>query len=479
MREPPNPRKKSLDTLRVALLGFSLISIIILSLSVFYAALYFAANHEEFPPDNSDLSMAVLRIFKVLLTVVLVLPQVISLVIWLATPSSIKRWYNLQPLPPEYAYVYDYVQEIASKMVIKPPKILYTQKEVINCFNLGRTEWESTIVISKWLADHLDSDELQAVLIHEMAHTKNRDVTLMAYFSAVRRVIFLLPLFFLLSLLCFPLPFGFSSLWWLNAPELLVISLILFGCTTFVCILIIFGIHWFSRLREIAADARASLLTDRNILKRTLYKLACARYTRMLFVSSCLMISGTKRGGGIFSTHPSLYERYFNLNKERFIIDTSTPSLKFCFNTALSIFLFTFFITIVMVIPFIFIEWGTWIMWFSFLSPVIIAGLLFFYYPYLSLKHSGVIIILVTVIGSVVLFGLMLFQYVNSPYLSSPPQYAPRGIATANSMVPENVDWIATFTLFLRQRILFAILTFLITVFLRLAKDVYKTWRCP
>jgi hypothetical protein len=35
------------------------------------------------------------------------------------------------------------------------------------------------------------------------------------------------------------------------------------------------------------------------------------------------MISGTKSGGGIFSTHPPLYERYINLNKMRFIVDTS------------------------------------------------------------------------------------------------------------------------------------------------------------
>ena len=471
--------RKEVDTLRVALVGFSLISIIILSLSMFYAILYFAANHGGLLSDNSDISMTLLRTFKVLLTVVLVLPQVISLVIWLATPSFIKRWYKLQPLPPEYTHIYDYVQEIASKLGIKPPKILYTQKEVTNCFNLGRTEWESTIVISTWLVNHLDSDELQAVLIHEMAHTKNRDVTLMAYFSAVRRVISLLPLFFLLSLLCLPLSFGFSPLWWLNAPEYLAFLLVFFGCTTFVCILIIFGIQWFSRLREIAADARVSLLIDKNILKRTLYKLACARYTRMLFVSSCLMMSGTKRGGGIFSTHPSLYERYFNLNKERFIIDTSRPSLKFCFTTALSIFLFTILISYVTIIPLIFIKWGTWIMWFSFLPPVIIAGLLFFYYPYLPIKYSGVIIILITVIDSVFYYGLMLYSYGNSLIFSAPPQGLPPGSIAANNIVPNNVDWTATLTFFLRQSILFAILTFLITVFLRLTKNVYKIWRCP
>jgi Zn-dependent protease with chaperone function len=470
--------REEVDTLRVALLGFSLISIIILFLSLFYVFLDFAATHGGLLSDNSDISVALLNIFRKLLIVVLILPQVISLIVWVSMPPFIKRWYNLQPLPSEYTHVYGLVQEIASKMGISPPKILYTQKKVANCFNLGRTEWESTIVMSKWLVDHLNSDELKAVLIHEMAHTKNRDVTLMAYFTAVRRVTFLFPLFFLLGLLYIPLPFDSSPLWWLEVPELLAFLFIFSLYLIFGCILIIFGIQWFSRLREIAADAQVSLFIDKNILKMTLYKLACARSIQMLFISSCLMVSGTKRGGGIFSTHPSLHERYMNLNKKRFIIDTSrSPPLRFCFTTALSIFLFTTFINLLVSLPFVFIEWETQIMWLSFLLPVITAGLLFFYYPYLSIKYIGVMIILITVIGSVVYFGLMLYAYVNSLIFSSSTQGMPPGaISIMNIAVPENVDFIATITLFLRQRILFAILTFLITVFLRLTKKVYKTW---
>ena len=468
--------RKEVDTLRVSLLGFSLISIIIISLSVFYIFLHSAANWEGFIPYTSDTSITLLNIFKRLLLTVLIFPQVISLAVWLLMPLFVKHRYNLEPLPPEHTCIYDCVKEIASEMGISPPKILYTDREVANCFNLGRTESESTIVISAWLVNHLDPDELKAVLIHEMAHTKNRDVTFMAYFSAVRRVFSLLPLLFLVSLVYIPLYYGFSPLWYLEAPEIMALFLVLFGCIAFVCILLIFGIQWFSRLREVAADARASLLIDKNILKRTLYKLACVRSFRMLFVSSCLMMSGGK-GSGILSTHPSLYERYVYLNRERFIIDTGkSPSLRFCFTTALSMFLFTIFISYVVMLPFLLllkpIYWNVGLVFFL---PTLTAMLLFLYYPYLSMKYIGVIITWITAVGSVFYVGCLLFGYVGwVMFRPSPQDFPSTFIDFMDEIVPVDVDLVATLVFFVLQRIIFAVLTFLITGSLRYAKKVYK-----
>lgn len=462
---------KEVDTLRVALVGFSLISVIVVSLFLLYVSLQYATAQEEFLPDTSEMSIAMVHLFRKLLIFVLILPQVISLILWVVTPTLVKRRYNLQTLPPEYSYIHDSVQKIASKMGISPPKILYTQREVANCFNLGRTEHESTIVISKWLADHTTPDELKAVLIHEMAHTKNRDVTLMAYFSAVKRVIVFLPLFLLVGFVYIPLYFGESLLLWLGAPEILVFFLIFFGCLVFVCILIIFGIQWFSRLRETAADARVSLFIDKNTLKRTLYKLACARCMRMLFVSSSLMISGAS-GGGILSTHPPLNERYLNLDRKRFIIDTSKPlPLTFYFTTAISMALLTELISLVIVAPCMFItELIDWITGIAFLYPVIIGGLLVSYYHYLSIKHIGVITILITIIKSLFLFGSMIYSSAGWVISPTAPGYVPPGYNAAMDAIGIGwgVDWIASFAL------LFGTLTFLITIFLRFVKAYVK-----
>jgi hypothetical protein len=369
-------------------------------------------------------------------------------------------------------YIRDFVQEIASKMGILPPKILYTQKGVTNCFNLGKTEHDSTIVISKWLADTLNADELKAVLIHEIAHTKNRDVTLMAYFSAVKRVIILLPLVVLTGFVCIPVYFGVSPLKFLNSPDILAFFLVFFGYLTFVCILIIFGIQWFSRMRESAADARVSLFIDKPVLKRTLYKLASVRSMRMIFVSSSLMISGSRKGG-ILSSHPALHERYFDLDKEKYIIDTGNIPLAFYFSTALSIFLFTTFLRFVFVgfglfiVPLV--DWGTSI---AYVFPFITGGILELYYSYLSLKNSGVIIIFFIVISSVFYFGLVVYTYIMYITLSVPPTYIPPGYAAAMDAVGigKNVYWIATTAFLLRQRILFGIYAFLVVFLLRIIK---------
>jgi Zn-dependent protease with chaperone function len=465
---------KEVDTLRVALLGFSIISIIVLFFIVVYIGLQYAMTFEEFPPDTSEISRALVNLFRILLTFVLLVPLIISFVIWVLTPSFVKYWYNLSSLPSEYIYIHDFVQEIALKMGILPPKILYTQKGVTNCFNLGKTESDSTIVISKRLADTLKVDELKSVLIHEIAHTKNRDVTLMAYFSAVKRVIIFLPLLVLAGFVCAPVYIGESPVIYVDAPDIVAFFLVFFGYLTFVCILIILGIQWFSRVREGAADARVSLFIDKTILKRTLYKLASVRSMRMVFVSSSLMISGSRKGG-ILSSHPALHERYFDLDKKKYIIDTGNIPCAFYFSTALSIFVFTLFLRTVFagfglfILPLL--NWSTII---AYLFPFITGGILEFYYSYLSLKNIGFIIIFFTVISSVLLFGLMIFAYTSYLTFSDPPVYIPPTfIGTMDATgIKINVDWIATIAFFLRQRVLFGILTFLVVALLRIIKKI-------
>lgn len=463
---------KEVDTLRVALLGFSIISLIVLFLLVIYGGLNYAAGFEEFLPDSSEISRAFIDLFEILLIFVLLVPLIVSFIIWILTPFFVKYWYNLSLLPSEYMYIHGFVQGIASKMGISPPKILYTQKGVKNCFNLGKTEADSTIVISKWLADTLDTDELKSVLAHEIAHTRNRDVTLMAYFSAVKRALIFLPLVVLIGFVYIPVYFGESPVIYLDAPGILVFFLVFLGCLMFVSILAVMGIQWFSRVREGAADARVSLFFDKTILKRTLYKLASVRSMRMIFISSSLMISGSRKGG-ILSSHPALHERYVNLDKKKFIINTRNTPLTFYISTGISILVFTIFLRGIFAGFGIFIaplvDWGTV---FAFLFPFITGGILELYYPYFSLKNIGVIIISFIIFNSVFFLGLMLFTYTMYIIFPVPPGYIPPGYSAAidATNISRNVNWIKTIASVLGQRILFGILAFLVVGLLRIIK---------
>jgi Zn-dependent protease with chaperone function len=454
-------RSKEVDTLRVSLLGFSLISVVIFSLSVTYLLIRSGVNYEGFLSDPSDFSLSLLGVLRVLLIIVFILPQVISLLVWYCIPVLIKRWYNLQALPPRYMHVYDLMQKVSSEMGILPPEILYTPQKVANCFNLGRTERESTIVISKWIVDNLQSDELEAVLTHEMAHTKNRDVTLMAYLSAAKLVLVLLPPLFLICLLYFPLHFGISPRVYLNFP-IIWVGFIFF---TFGCIILILGIHWFSRLREVAADARVSLFVDKNSLKRALYKLACARSTKMLIIPSCLVTCRAK--GGFLSTHPPLHERYRNLDKKKCIIDPSDPpSLMFCFTTALSIFLFTEFMGYIISIVCYFatnqVPQGVGVVLFL----VITVGLLFSYFYYLSIKYIGLIVFLITVMNFALILGLTLYSFIT--WIIFPARIEnlpPERLAVVDFV--RTTDFAATTQFLLLQTVLIGVLIFLIVGFLR------------
>ena len=471
---------KNVDTLRIGLLGFSLISIIILSYPIGYFAVHSMTNYQELLPKTPASNPLIIgdiepiRAFKTISVFMFVLPQIISLILWLVMPIFIKYRYSLETLPAEHSHVYDLVQKIVPKIGVSPPKILYNRRDAATCFNMGKREGESTIVVSKWLLTHLNSDELEAVLTHEMAHTKNRDVTLMAYFAAVRWAILLSPLSISLGFLYFSFRFSSSPVIFLYVFGFWVLIAIFF----IVYVLLAFGIHWFSRLREAAADARTSLFVDKNVLKRALYKLACARYTRMLFVSPCLMILSAHGQGGIFSTHPPVYKRYENLDKNKYIIDANRlPSLRFCFTSAASIFIFTLLIgylsTVLHVyttsqlpqdIPFIF------------LGPTITAILLVLYYEYLPWKYIGAIILLIAFIHFIVFSALMLITHLVWQYYLLPTTeiLPPESMAIVDATTMLGGSFSEMIGILLKQRVLFLTITSLITIFLKYVKKYMK-----
>jgi Zn-dependent protease with chaperone function len=385
------------NTLPVALLGFSLISTLILAYLTAYCIMY---SMVDYPPDVlsqfSPKDVWVIHSLKTFLIFLFILPLITSLVVWYVTPLFIRKWLALTPLPFQYQHVHSLVQETASKMGISPPFLFFTTKNIANCFNLGKREGESAIVISKWLITHLDSEELKSILAHEMAHKKNRDVTLMAYFAAARRIIFATPFFVFLGTLYILLPAGVPVSYILLSPHFWTLIFVLF----FVFFPLALGIQWFSRLREGAADARASLAAGKDVLKRTLYKIAAAKSTQLWVVSSCLMVFSNKKCGSILSTHPSLHKRFDMLEKDTFLIDVRRPpSLRSCLTYAASILLCIQLAGFAWSMPLSFLTGhllhGTPLLIFHVLF---VAGLFNLYDEYDSLKYTGIIILFVSIL---------------------------------------------------------------------------------
>jgi heat shock protein HtpX len=394
-----------IDTWQLTLLAFSLISAVIFTYTVGYFIFSKLTNYQGawYTPGESEFMAEALG---TLCLSICILPQSLALALWYVAPSFIKDWYELQPLPPRHHYIYSMAENVASELGVSCPQILYTQANIANCFNLGKRESESTIVFSRWLLSHLNPRELEAILAHEMVHAKNRDVTLMAYFSAVRWVILLSPLFVLGGFLYIfsqfenvPVEFVFYPEFWLLIIPFLLLYLFL-----------ALGILWFSRLREGAADAGAALLVGKNILEKTLYKLTCARSTRMALVSPCLMIARNTQLGGILSAHSPLKKRLGLLEKERYVSSrNSSPSIRSCLTYSVSIFLFIQLINYILsALIFQFTGRSPGGLLLVLVDPVTTAILLTIWHHHLSIRYLGFIVLIMSFLQVVLFFVLVL-----------------------------------------------------------------------
>ena len=72
------------------------------------------------------------------------------------------------------------VERLAQVADAPAPDVAVSRSDVPNGFAVGARPSQATIVVTRGLLDTLDDDELDAVLAHELAHVKNRDVAVMS-----------------------------------------------------------------------------------------------------------------------------------------------------------------------------------------------------------------------------------------------------------------------------------------------------------
>ncbi|PSP33125.1 peptidase M48 Ste24p [Halobacteriales archaeon QH_10_67_22] len=72
------------------------------------------------------------------------------------------------------------VDRLAQVADVPLPRVAVSSATVPNAFTVGTRPAAATVVVTEGLLDALEADELDAVLAHELAHVKNRDVTVMS-----------------------------------------------------------------------------------------------------------------------------------------------------------------------------------------------------------------------------------------------------------------------------------------------------------
>ncbi|HTT34542.1 MAG TPA: M48 family metalloprotease [Thermoplasmata archaeon] len=197
------------------------------------------------------------------------------------------------------------VRELAPMFGVVEPRLAIIPTQTPNAFATGRDERHAVVAATEGILRRLDDRQLRAVLAHELAHVKDRDVLVMTFAATLAGAIS-----YAAQMVFFSALFGGGNR---NGSNGLVV---LFAAITapIAAALIQLAI---SRSRELRADeVGARTIRDPIALADALGTLEAANAARPMGfgspASSSLFIVNPFRGGSfaaLFSTHPPTEER--------------------------------------------------------------------------------------------------------------------------------------------------------------------------
>jgi len=95
-----------------------------------------------------------------------------------------------QPIEQSQApELYDIVESLAARAGIPVPRIYLIPSPSPNAFATGRDPQHSAVAVTAGIMQLLDSSELEAVLAHELAHVRNRDVLITTMAAVLASVV--------------------------------------------------------------------------------------------------------------------------------------------------------------------------------------------------------------------------------------------------------------------------------------------------
>ena len=207
----------------------------------------------------------------------------------------------------------------------KPKKIAVMDTHVPNAFATGRNPKNAVIAVTRGLLNRLNERELEAVLGHELAHVKNRDVMVLTWASVI-----VIAAGFLLQMLFWITLFGgfgggHGGGGRRDMGQLMIIMLAVYVGTIVVYFVSQMLIMTLSRYREFAADRGGAVITGSPLqLASALQKISNDMYRipekdlRKVEHASAFFIIPALKGNAIatmFSSHPKVEERIERLQE--------------------------------------------------------------------------------------------------------------------------------------------------------------------
>jgi len=252
---------------------------------------------------GSDLNLGALLIFSAAFGMI---GSFISLAIskWMALRSTGAKVIK-DPANDTERWLLQTVMRQAQAAGIGMPDVAIYQATEMNAFATGMKRNSALVAVSTGLLQGMRSNEVEAVLAHEVSHVANGDMVTMALLQGVLNtfvIFFSRVVGMLVDRLIFRNERGYGTGFWISS----IIAQVVFGILASMIAM------WFSRRREFRADAGAASLNGRESMIAALSTLGRTYGQSSLPESvEAFGISG-RFGSGmkkLFMSHPPIEER--------------------------------------------------------------------------------------------------------------------------------------------------------------------------